>query len=495
VKKYLNKIIKHRPIAVLFILFLVSVIIRVPQLNRPLSKHHELNTAAVLTCLQVWQDSGVAYSCGAPIHMFPGAYNITTKNSKYPNLYKRGVYLSMGPFSYILPHFICTTFGVKPSENSIRVFMLFIHFLSGLLIYYLTLTLLKTQLNASTTFNVEANKKWSLVAASLFIFSPIAMWFMGNSYSHETMVFPLYLLALLSGFKILLANYSTSKNFYILYGVSIALSIYTDWLGCVVALVFFTKAILDYKKKKPGLFLITNVLVLLVTIAVILWQYAHVIGNTELKQFVLEQFFNRRLPDNGIAFTTIDFAKYFGSGYGLLAILCTICVLTKSVKWNSTTLIIFLIPFLHYFLFRGFSNEHDYAVLKWAPFVLLTSVLFIKKYMQVLKISTIIVSLLLGIVLYEYVNKPGPKSLNGESYNWMKQIGNTIKKEAAEKEYILINTPSYYYQIGWYAKRNYKIIANEKDAKSWLQTQEFNRAVFFKIDNSNELIQTVRLSK
>lgn len=49
----------RKTLPILLVAFLLSVAVRLPQLGRPLSKHHEFCTAVTLRVLQVWWDNGI----------------------------------------------------------------------------------------------------------------------------------------------------------------------------------------------------------------------------------------------------------------------------------------------------------------------------------------------------------------------------------------------------------------------------------------------------
>ncbi|MFZ1659615.1 MAG: hypothetical protein WAT61_12375, partial [Flavobacteriales bacterium] len=51
---------------ILLAVFLLSVLVRTPQLGRPLSKHHEFCTAVALVVMDVWWERGWAECTGCP---------------------------------------------------------------------------------------------------------------------------------------------------------------------------------------------------------------------------------------------------------------------------------------------------------------------------------------------------------------------------------------------------------------------------------------------
>lgn len=490
---------QHRPKAVLFFLFFITVLIRVPQLTRPLSKHHELNSAAVLTCIQVWNEKGVSFSNGTPVHMFPGTYNIFLEpGNQYPNLINSGTYLSMGPLSYMVLWAGFKMLHVAPSETGLRVFMLVLQLLSVFLFYTLVKQVFKTlyprHFTDEKTLSFDA-PYYHFLAVIFFLFSPSIMWYMGNAYCHEIMVMPLYLGALITGFKIVQTGYTWQARNYLLYGCGIALAVYTDWLGCAVALVFFLQAfsIKQFKQRLP--FLLANAITVSIPVALIAWQYSSVVGWHEYKTFFLEQLFNRRTPDGGVSYSVLDFIKHFITGYGFFFIVAIAGIIMGKVKWNRYLLVLFVVPLLHYLLFCGFSNEHDYSVVKWAPFVIIWAVICLPLLKKKVQHFTIIIMICFGLFLYEYINPPGQQSFNGDRYAWMKETGEHIAAEARPDEYIFINTPSYFYQIGWYAKRNYKNVLNEADAIRWLSYQTGSKGIYYHLNENQQVVQVVHLVK
>jgi len=496
-KAILHKM-QHRPKAVLFVLLFVTILIRIPQLTRPLSKHHELNTAAVLTCIQVWNENGIGFSNGTPVHMFPGNYNIFNDlESRYPNLLASGTYLSMGPLSYMVPWAVFKILHIPPAETSLRAFMLVLQLLSLFLFYNLVKQVFKTtyrrNFTDSKTLTFDTPYYHGL-AVSFFLFSPAIMWFMGNAYCHEIMVLPLYLAAFYTGFKIIQSDYKWHLKSYLLYGGITAAAVYTDWLGGITALVFFVQAISIKKFNQRLPFLLTNAIAVAIPASIIMWQYSSVVGFTEYRGFFFEQLFHRRQPDGGLVYIWLDYIKHFITGYGFFFIAAIAGIVFNKVTWSRPLWIMFFIPLLHYLLFRGFSNEHDYSVLKWSPFVMLWAVFCMPQLKKKWEGFMVIVMLCFAVFLYEYLNPPGAESYAGDRYAWMKETGKRIATEARPDEYIFMNTPSYYYQVGWYAKRNYKNVANMAEARRWLSYQTGSKGIFFQLVD-RQPIQATRFTK
>ncbi len=396
----------------LFFIFILTVIIRVPQLIRPLSKHHELNTAAVLVCLQVWNEQGPAPSKAAPVQYFPGKYNIFyDAKSSFKNLNNSGAYLSMGAGSYLLPWLVMKLFHLAPSSLSLRLWMLLLEVITVYLLYGLLL-FIKTQL-------FPAYKNFAFTGCLLFLTAPVVMWFMGNSYSHESMVMPFYLLMLRLAFAILVNDYRWNTKYFLWYGLCTTLAVYTDWLGLMAAAIIFIQAVSfkNFKQRIP--FLLTNLLAVFIPVIIVCWQYISLVGWKEYSGFIVAQLHRRSLPGTDVEFSIVDFTKYFVTGYGALCIAALLGIILIRKKVNSNLVLLAAIPLLHYLVFRGFSNEHDYSVLKWSPFMIVAALAGLGRLSQKIgkeSIAAYSSSLITSVLLYHFINPPFAKSFNGEQY-------------------------------------------------------------------------------
>jgi len=132
-------------LSIFLLFFVLSIAVRLPNLNRPLSKHHEFCTAITLIPLQNWVDNGAATYHYSPSITFEGAANHHIENlTAYPvEADGRFYYLSHPPFAYLLPYFTFKIFGIYPTPLALQVFNLFFHFLSSLLIYHIVVLLCK----------------------------------------------------------------------------------------------------------------------------------------------------------------------------------------------------------------------------------------------------------------------------------------------------------------------------------------------------------------
>ncbi|MBL6875556.1 MAG: hypothetical protein ISR01_02090, partial [Chitinophagales bacterium] len=68
------------PILIILGIFLLSVLVRIPNINRPLSKHHEFVTAVSLRVLDIWSTEGAMKYGFNPVMNYPGEANKNINN-------------------------------------------------------------------------------------------------------------------------------------------------------------------------------------------------------------------------------------------------------------------------------------------------------------------------------------------------------------------------------------------------------------------------------
>ena len=113
---------------IMLLIFSISVLIRLPSLNRPLSKHHEFVTAISLRVLQIWDKEGGAKYNYVPVMNYGGEANKHINN--HASTVEYGVedaegnyyYLSHPPLAYMAPYFVFKVLNIKPTVFSLQAF-------------------------------------------------------------------------------------------------------------------------------------------------------------------------------------------------------------------------------------------------------------------------------------------------------------------------------------------------------------------------------------
>ena len=135
--------------------FCLSVAIRIPNINRPLSKHHEFATGISLRVITILGDEGLRKYNFNPVMNFPGRYNKFMNNHASTtggikdaegNYY----YISHPPCAYILPHWVHKIIHIKPSVLSLQLINLFINLISAIFMYFIICLLFRESGHNST---------------------------------------------------------------------------------------------------------------------------------------------------------------------------------------------------------------------------------------------------------------------------------------------------------------------------------------------------------
>jgi hypothetical protein len=476
-----------REIYIIGCVFLISLLVRLPNLNRPLSKHHEFNAAFFMIPMEIWNESSIFRYHGSPVLNYEnpsdkGINNFTVGNTSYRNSY---YYLSFGAGSYVIPYFFMQLFG-GPSILYLQIFSILIHLVSTLFLIALTKSIFRLN---------SLDEKYALIAGIAFLLLPHTLWFNGNGYTHHSLVVLFFLGSVWATFKWITEENSTLYG--TLYFLFLFLTIYTEWIGCILGCTNILVVFFIFKNKSWA-YLSLTLAAILSSLGLIYWQYASLIGGDRLVDYLTNRFFARSDLDNissGYVYFFKRMTFWFMVGYlPLLAFILYLTVKAKSFSKIIQTfkqVAILLIPsWIHHFVFSEFSAAHDYSVLIDAVYLcIITAILSFHihlLYFSRRKLGIVAITYAVSTILIFYgINRPGEVSQRGERYDSFKQIGEFIKLEASKDEVIFIqglnDLPCP--QVLYYAKRNFYTIQHESEIKAKLHTRTEKKAVFFKIKN------------
>jgi hypothetical protein len=183
----------------LLALFALSVVIRIPNLNRPLSKHHEFCTALTLIIVQSWTDEGIRARDFNPSTTFSLSADKFINNCSMDTMQRDGsfYYLSHPPLAYYVPYALFRILNINPGALELELINLLFEFITVVFIY-LIIALLS---------NVEARKQMcgiALLASGIYLFLPVTLWFQSNVYMADMFVQNLWAPTLYIALKIFL---------------------------------------------------------------------------------------------------------------------------------------------------------------------------------------------------------------------------------------------------------------------------------------------------
>ncbi len=482
-----------RTFPLLFGIFLLSVAVRLPQLNRPLSKHHEFCTAISLRIMQIWYDNGIEKYGYNPVMTFNNPADKFINNSANQSggmIDKEGnyYYVSHPPLAYYLPFFIFKTLHIRPDVLPLQIFNLILHFISGLFVYF-TVCLLSFNRARSLPY------RSAVVAFTIYLFLPVTLWFQGNVYMSDMVVHLFFILGVYTALKMIIRQKFYSPKYIFFYTLVLALMIYTSWLGVFFALGVFLYSLLHAREVKGFrvLLWITGIVTLFM-LRLIVYQYSQINGVGAYIEEMLNRYIIRgslEETNQGLwyfMFSYLWLIKTLLYNYVIHYIIVYVCLAAfvwvtisrKKLKivfsengyrfiWLSVTPVVLLhVFFLNY-------SVQDFSVMYASLFY---SVLLGVLYDKVKKTGAIpiirmriglVAAILLLIVQYEVMNKTDRNNQN----SYQKEVGGQISKMAKNDE-VVFSYGEIDAQSIFYAARNVRYAKDINDAKKFLK--ETNRA-------------------
>lgn len=487
-------------------MFLISVLVRYPNINRPLSKHHEFVTAIPLRVLQIWEKEGAAKYHFNPVMNYPGKANKNINNnaSTTGTMLDEGgnyYYVSHPQFAYIFPYVVFKLFHIKATVLSLEIFHLVINFFSAAFIY-LIICLLAIQKPFKKLFIP------GLIGFVVYVFSPGILWFQANTYMSDMLVQLPFILAVYTMLKLLMRKRFYSTKYLFFYALFLFLMIYTSWLGLFFAMAVFVYSIIKLRYQKVFIPLIfITIGVSLFTLFLIFKQYSLINGSeayiiqmmdrfSERGSFGGETIFGfilRKLIELKVVLFT--YVTSFLPIFLLLTLFVWLSISKEKLGfvftkhgirflWLSTLPVLFL-----HFVLLNYSG-HDFVSMHGALFLaVVVGILYDKlKRKQVLSNfmlnGGIVLTVLLSVVMYYYINMPGEYSWKGDLYATSKNIGEFIKENAQDDEIVyLTGNVTLDPQLIVYAERNIVRISEEEITKVLNE----NKGVCFVVGKDNHV--------
>jgi hypothetical protein len=377
----------------LMILFAVSILVRLPNLNRPLSVHHEWLTSTSLRHIQIFYECGpgrVFYSpsltyCNAADKNINHGLAVKDPNG---NLY----YLSFPPFAFIFPYAVFKTIHIYPTIFGLQIFNLFFHFLSCVLIF-LIISMITAQ-DYRGRINLPA-----LAGFVCYLFSPAPLWFQSNVYMSDMFVQTFFI----AGIYLFLKIISSEKKwpFLVLFAMVNFMTIYTEWLGVFLAFCIFVYAVFHFRKRGMAALACVTALTTLLPLALTIWQYSLISGLPALIEYEKQKFLFRtgdaRYASGGFSFININswlniIVNYIGGFLPFIIFIVYTRLLNnkrvspenrKYTGLENTALMIAFIPAaLHHLIFFNFTAIHDFAALKGGVFISILAAFLYHTFMK-----------------------------------------------------------------------------------------------------------------
>ena len=481
---------------VLLGIFVLSVVVRIPNLNRPLSKHHEFVTAISLRVLQVWDAEGGSTFGYSPVMNYSGIANKHINNHASPtggmmdadgNYY----YVSHPPFGYMLPYFVLKAVGTSPTVLSLEVFHLLVNLFTGLFVYAIVCLLCNRRVRGSLNST-------ALIAFVLYLFSSAVLWFQSNTYMSDMLVHFFFVIGIYLMLK-MRGTTTKTKGIQLFFALNLLAMVYTSWIGVFFGAVTVFYGVFKWKGKNGMRVATLSTGAVLGGLLLTYLQYSSINGSDAFLSHLMQRLHVRgsnASVENGsfvltkvIEITTILF-NYVVNYLPLLALLVIGLILTgkkriqaklKEPKW-SVFLWFGLVPIILLHLALLNYSGHDFTVLYASCFFAVVGAFLIQRNMSRFRMHIIGAASLVSIGLYFYVNRPGEISMRGDRYAESMELGEKIKQEAQDDEVIFLITKMLDPMVVVYAERNIVSVASMEDFEEKRSVRSPKKWRLFKSD-------------
>lgn len=513
-----------KSLLILLGIFAISVIVRAPHINRPLSTNYEWVTAHTLVTLQIWQAEGMIAHGLRPAYTFPNPNDhfikcpISGVSDDAGNYY----YVSYPPFAFIFPHLIFKTLGIYPDVLALETLNLGLHFICAFLIY-----LVLSTLSENSKKTDKKNNSLSLPAlfgASIYIFAPLTLWHHANVYFSDVLVQTLFILGI---YLSLLCLSKSGLSRKILTGTLFFvtfLMVYTEWIGFLFAGALVLWMLL-YRKKSlfPGQLAFVVILAAILAGITMLWQYSGIDGMQSYLDSLLNRFDERSGHSGPRQFYQLNahlyllnlYLRNYFPQFVILFFLGWLMLLIKprfrSFSHTEKMLLwLALVPtLLHHLVLFEFTLVHDMALVKTCVFMSLLGGMLLQKIADHLKehpgvvLQVIPYTVLTGMfVLSGYLYHAHVIEPEGFSFQ---ELGGEIRENAGPEDTVffkttrtlgdfLIKAPENYViapQIQYYAGRCIQVVPSIEAAEEHLKTYNKSSGVIFTIENSHYKIENI----
>ncbi len=469
------QILKHKQ---LWFLILALILLRLPTLDRPLSKHHEFNTAVILINAESWQQAGGGKQFSyTPFLNYQGTNNRMFEKGAHIDTSGHHVYLSFGAGWYVLPYFVLKAAHLPFTPLSLQLLNILINIITVCLLYHLLLL-------------VTGRKYIAIAGTALFVFLPAPLWYCGNGYVTTAIMLPFVLVILQTWHRFGKDPGSIKPSSLIVLLLSgIALS-YFDWftpflLG-TMTLWSFVKA---KANKKYLLIAFVAECSIVLGVWIVLAQFANYLGWSQVLHYWQSRFADRSTDTSHDSFSSLllMLGRNLASGYlPLFLLLPVIWVKRKLVQQNITVYwpiwaLVSIIPYNG--IFFNWSANHEFA---WMAFALIASScvsIYLFPYLEETVVKKLVAGcVLVSLVQYFIINRPGEISWKGEHYAAQKELGEWIKNNIDPSQPIFTNLENDKI-VEYYSKRTFNGRPSFEDAVQSVKSYHIKKALWLQIEN------------
>jgi hypothetical protein len=486
---------RRKGILLIVLIFAASILLRLPGLNRPLSKHHEYNTAVILINIESWRQSGG----GARYHYVP-LLNYQHPGDKFkmnaPQIDTAGnvLYLSFGPGWYVIPYFFYQVFHWPASVIYLQVLNLFFHLAAVVMLFLL----------CEQLFPAGQTKRYETIVmvCSLFIFSPGILWYLGNGYVTTGIEMPFVFAALLMLAPMLRRPEEINGRRLLLLGLLIIILVYIDWFALFISVVAFVILFFrTIKERRYGWLLLTIALACVLAIALIVFQFASYIGMEKLLMQLKHQFLFRSIASKTPFLQLLgEVMQHMATSY--LPVLILLAAGLGAMVWRKSALnfaadekvfigMYGVAVLLYNLVFIQWSAVHEFALIPLSLLLILPTA-----RLMMTQVSTRGFYALLGCYItiaglqYYIINRPGEFSWSGARYDSYQKLGEQL--QSVPEDHKIFMNKDWSTVIDYYAHRNISEVKNIDSARAFMVEWGVRKAVWVE-EREYRLIKIVEL--
>lgn len=482
---------RWKSIILLLGIFAISVLIRLPNLDRPLSKHHEFCTAVALQVISIWDEGGIANYHYAPSLTYPGEVNKGINNWASPTGNLRDdsgkyYYISHPPLAYFIPYLLFEMTGSAPSAFGLQIINLIAHFFSAFGVFLIARLFMSRPVVP-------------ILAFVLYVFTPSSLWFQSNVYMSDMLVMPFFIFAV---YFLLRYRRSSSKAHLVCFLLMLAIAIYTSWLGAFLAFVVFLFG-LRKADRDLRLSLLTAITTLIVLLGILL-HYAAIAGWENLVDTLGHRLSQRgALGGNDPGF--LAWIKMVGllfynhaTGYTVLILLLLFGFLKfrkdlqSDVRWKEIIRFAGLPVLLLNIALLNYAG-HDFVALYSGMFIVLAIGLGLERAHLDAKpiIGVITMIVVLQVTTYYVINRTGEYSQNGERYDQYKVLAEGIRSHAGKDQLIFLKDLYPEPQTIVYLGQNVQTVKDLKEAREIAAERNSRNSVYLYLSKDHQLLERV----
>jgi len=499
---------RRNAVITITVLFLISVVCRIPFLTRPLDAHDWLTVHSLLT-ISIWNSVGLQQSHYSLPETYPNrADKFVSGTSGMFDGEGNFYFISFPPLAFLLAFGVLKGFRL-PAHAIWLKFINLALLLPAAILLYLILERVCTAEDRGTARRV------AVLATALFLFNRAVLLSLGNLYFPITLFVPIWIMTV---YFYCAAQDATNRRVNLaLFGTMSFLACYCDWLGMAAAVTFFLWSVARRVRRPIDIWLAgLSVASAAAAVLLVFVEYSSIRGPNAFLKALAGRFISRGgMTDSAEYGLTLWSADTYLAIYhqyreqytplllllvGLAFVYFLIPRLADSLRWTNElrrAAFLFGLPVaIDHILLTNHTAIHSYAVLKTAPLLVLVAVFLMDALVQhswgtdrvsfpVWTRCAFAVAIICLVAMLKFVRE------RSDFYPGDSQLGTTIQQLCRPDQVVfLLRGPG---RLGpspnliYFAGRDVQLVGREEDARRFLERHGEKEGILFAADLAGDL--------